>query len=82
MKLYPLTHNLAALLGVLSHAGIDVAPYRDLVEFNPFGVQFRYEELDEADEPLNRAAAVQAVENLVARVWDFARALPGDGQEG
>jgi HEPN domain-containing protein len=74
---YPLTHNLATLLNALSQAGGDVTLHWALVEYNPFGVQFRYEELDTEDEPVDRQAAVDAVEKLVAEAGSAVRSARG-----
>lgn len=65
---YPLTHSLATLLSVLQGHGVDVAQLWDLVEYNPFGVQFRYQALDETEEPLDREAAVLQLRRLLERV--------------
>ncbi len=40
---YHLTHDLSVLLTSLTNAGEEVEHYWDLVEFNAFAVQFRYE---------------------------------------
>jgi HEPN domain-containing protein len=65
---YPLTHDLSVLLGRLESHGLDVEPYWDLVEYNAFAVRFRYESLDSWDQPLDRVAALTAVEHLVRHV--------------
>jgi HEPN domain-containing protein len=45
---YPRTHDLNPLLGLLEDEGEDVQPFWDLLELNPFAVQFRYELAGEA----------------------------------
>ncbi len=65
---YPLTHDLSILLRSLTDAGQDVQEYWDLVEFNAFAVQFRYDSFDSPDEPLNRADALNTVQRLVEHV--------------
>ncbi len=65
---YPLTHNLATLLDILSGFGVDVEGFWELVDYNPFGVQFRYETLDETDEPVDRRAAAAHVRRLLEHV--------------
>jgi len=40
---FPRTHDLSLLLGLLEDAGHAIDCYWDLLELNPFAVQFRYE---------------------------------------
>ncbi|MFC1762678.1 HEPN domain-containing protein [Planctomycetota bacterium] len=40
---FPRTHDLSLLLGLLEDAGHDIDSYWELLELNPFAVQFRYE---------------------------------------
>jgi HEPN domain-containing protein len=68
---YPLTHDLSVLLGRLEELGHDMEPYWDLVEFNAFAVRFRYESFEGQDEPVDRKAAVLAIECLVNHVQDM-----------
>lgn len=42
-KTYPRTHDLSLLLGLLEDNDQPVDPFWDLLELNPFAVQFRYE---------------------------------------
>ena len=65
---YPLTHNLATLITVLQGHGVEVEALWDLVEYNPFGVQFRYQALDEEEPPLDREVAVGQLSQLLGRV--------------
>lgn len=44
---YPRTHNLTLLLGLLEANGQDVSGFEDMVELNPYAVQYRYEAFDE-----------------------------------
>ena len=67
-KEYPLTHDISVLLELLKQDGHDVQPFWDLVEYNVFAVRFRYESLDTYDEPLDRQAAVKAIQDLILRV--------------
>jgi HEPN domain-containing protein len=48
-KQYPLTHDISALLDLLSNSGQEVEQYWDLVEFNAYAVRLRYEALDVQD---------------------------------
>ncbi len=65
---YPLTHNLATLITVLQGHGVEVEALWDLVEYNPFGVQFRYQALEEEEPPLDREVAVGQLRQLLGRV--------------
>ncbi|MBI5018318.1 MAG: HEPN domain-containing protein [Deltaproteobacteria bacterium] len=65
---YPLTHNLATLITVLQGHGVEVEALWDLVEYNPFGVQFRYQALDEEEPPLDREVALGQLSQLLGRV--------------
>jgi len=65
---YPRTHDLSMLLGLLQEKGEDISGYFDLIEYNAFAVQFRYEAFEGEDEPLDRAAAVGRIARLVDSV--------------
>jgi HEPN domain-containing protein len=65
---YPKTHDLRALLALLTEHGIDVQDLWDLVEYNLFAVQFRYEAFDLFEEVLDREAVIRRVVALVQRV--------------
>lgn len=66
---YPPTHDLARLLTLLEKAGADIEEFWPLVQFTIFAVQARYEEgLTELDEPIDRAAEIQNVSDLLTRV--------------
>ncbi|NOU00357.1 MAG: HEPN domain-containing protein [Gallionella sp.] len=67
--IYPPTHDLARLLTLLEKAGADIEEFWPLVQFTIFAVQARYEEgLTELDEPIDRAAEIQNVSDLLTRV--------------
>jgi hypothetical protein len=51
-----------------------VGAFWDLVDYSPFGVQFRYEASDEGEEPLDRAQAVASVRVLFDHVSVLANA--------
>lgn len=77
---YPLTHDLATLLGVLSAMGINVTGLRDVDDFTDFAVQFRYQDLAPGEDPLpDRSAIVARVEEVLAIA---ARSIPGDETKG
>ena len=63
---FPLTHDLGRLMALLDEQ-VDVAAFRPLGDYTPFGVQFRYQAV-EADTPIDRPAALRHVEALWRRV--------------
>ncbi len=66
-EVYPLTHDLDLLLDLLQKRASDTARFRNLVEFVPYAVQFRYD-IDPDPEALDRVAALQQVEDLLKHV--------------
>ena len=75
---YPLTHSIETLLDLLDDRGAAVEPFRDMVEYTPYAVEFRYAGVDPDAEPINREGALANVEALVVQVG---RQLP-DVEEG
>jgi HEPN domain-containing protein len=66
---YPFTHDLARLLGLLHGVGVDVERFWPLDRLTPYAVAARYEEGDlDSEEPLDRAAVVTEVAELLERV--------------
>lgn len=66
---YPMTHELTRLLTLLERHGADVEKFWPLVQYTLFAVQARYEEgVAELDEPIDRAAEVGNVRELLAHV--------------
>lgn len=65
---YPRTHDISLLLSVLRMQNQDVAGYDDLLEFNPYAVQFRYTAFVEMGEPLKRIKVIERVGELLRRV--------------
>lgn len=61
----PITHNLILLLTMLEDAGVDVEDWWDLVELNAYAVQYRYEQLDAADEDIDRDSIIKQVGALL-----------------
>ncbi|NLI30367.1 MAG: HEPN domain-containing protein [Nitrospiraceae bacterium] len=61
-------HDLRPLLIQLQEAGCSVTDLWDLVDLNAFAVQFRYEDFDSNDEPLDRAAVITKVQALFETV--------------
>ena len=75
---YPLTHSIETLLDLLDERGAAVESFRDLVEYTPYAVEFRYAGVDPDAEPIDREGALANVEALVVQVG---RQLP-DVEEG
>ena len=65
---YPRTHDLMALIETLGGIGEDTSDLQDLVDLNPFAVQYRYESLDSDDEVLDRVTLLREMEALFTRV--------------
>ena len=61
---YPLTHNLKTLLDLLSGQGARTEPFRALMDFTPFAIEFRYEGVDLDIEPIDRAGVLRLLEAL------------------
>ncbi len=66
-EVYPLTHDLDLLLDLLQKRASGTARFRNLVEFVPYAVQFRYD-VDPDPEALDRVSALQHVEDLLQHV--------------
>jgi HEPN domain-containing protein len=68
---YPLTHNIARLLAILEDQGESVQGFWDLVEYNPYAVEFRYGGFELEDAPLNRPLVIHQVQNLFNQVREI-----------
>lgn len=68
---YPRTHDLTLLLSLLEANGQDVNGFQDLVELNPYAVQYRYEAFDEMSGSIDRATIVRRVDELMSLVDSF-----------
>ncbi len=73
---FPLTHDLGRLMTLLDEK-VDVAAFRPLGDYTPFGVQFRYQAV-EADTPIDRPVALRQVEALWRRVMGERKRLARD----
>jgi HEPN domain-containing protein len=62
---YPKTHDISLLLKRLGELKQDVERYYSLVDLTSFAVQFRYEEYNEENDPLNRLEIVREIEYLI-----------------
>ena len=65
---YPLTHSIETLLGLLDDRGAAVEPFRSLIDYTPYAVEFRYVGVDPDAEPIDRESALATVEALVEQV--------------
>ena len=70
-QVYPLRHDLDGLLDMLDSSGVATGFYRELAEFTPYAVQFRYEGLGPGHDPLDREAALSRAGALVRHVRDL-----------
>ena len=65
---YPLTHSIEDLLDLLADRGAPVEPFRNLVDYTPYAVEFRYEGVGPETEPIDREGAIATVAALVEQV--------------
>ena len=65
---YPLTHSIETLLDLLADKGAAVESFRNLVDYTPYAVEFRYVGVDSDAEPIDREGAIALVEALLERV--------------
>ena len=65
---YPLTHSVEELLNFLASRDSAVEPFRDLVDYTPYAVEFRYAGVDLGAEPIDRESALALVQALLERV--------------
>ena len=65
---YPLTHNVEELLNLLASRDSAVEPFRDLVDYTPYAVEFRYAGVDPDAEPFDREGMLALVQALLERV--------------
>jgi len=78
---YPKTHDISLLLSILAKCGVITEDYTDLLEFNPYAVQLRYEAFDEIGKPLDRAAVIRRVTEVVESTQQIINNyLRSDGQ--
>ena len=65
---FPLTHNLATLLTLLSALGAAVARYETLADYTPYAVEFRYAGVEPEAEAIDRSGAMALVHGLLSDV--------------
>jgi len=73
---YPKTHDISLLLSLLESRGQSVGGFCDLIELNPYAVQFRYEAFDDLGEPLERNAVLDRVMKLARTVEGLIPSAP------
>ena len=61
---YPLTHDLDHLLRLVQTREPEAEQFRDLVEYNPYAVQFRYEYVASEDTAIDREEASKRLDAL------------------
>ena len=67
-KVYPLTHNLEALLELFSEGNDVSRRFRKLIDYTPYAVEFCYEGVESRTDPIDRTGALTLVEALLAHV--------------
>ena len=65
---YGFLHDLRVLFLNLRELGCDIERFRHLVKLNPFAAQLRYEQLEPADEPLDRPVLRKEVQEVYDHV--------------
>jgi len=65
---YGYFHDLRVLILNLRELGCDIERFRHLVKLNPFAAQLRYEQLEPADELLDRPALRKEVQEVYDHV--------------
>ena len=65
---YPLSHDLASLLDMLSAHDPDIARFDELVDYTRYAVRLRYAAADPGAKPLDRSKTVRQVDVLLEEV--------------
>ena len=65
---YPLTHSIETLLDLLDDRGAAVEPFRSLIDYTPYAVEFRYVGVDSGTKPIDRDGEILLVEALLEKV--------------
>ena len=65
---YPLSHDLATLLDMLSAGGADVADFDELVDYTPYALRLRYATADPGARLSDRPKVIEQVEALLTTV--------------
>ena len=67
-KPFPKTHDLKRLIDLLRESGVSTDTMDSFVDLNAFAVQYRYETLYAAEEPVDRAELAGNIESLIDQV--------------
>ena len=67
-EMYPLSHSIEVLLDILAGRGAVVEPFRNLVDYTPYAVEFRYAGIGPDAEPIDRDGTLALVVALLDRV--------------
>ena len=62
------THDISLLLNNLEKQGFDMKHYNDLIEYNVYAVQHRYEAYNSISESINREQTIRRVSEIVIKV--------------
>ena len=65
---YPLTHSVETLLDLLDERAAATEPFRSLIDYTPYAVEFRYVGVDAGAEPIDREGALALAQALLERV--------------
>jgi len=65
---YSKTHDISLLLAELEQSGANADKFSDMIEYNVFAVQFRYEAYDTGLDTLDRRETIQHLVVLVEHV--------------
>lgn len=66
---FPRTHDLSLLLNLLAGQNAQVEPFLDLIEYNPYAVQWRYEAYNgDEEESLDRPDTITRVAHVIEHV--------------
>ena len=67
-EVYPLTDNIERLFNLLADQGVAVEPFRKLIDYTPYAVEFRYTGVGSSAEAIDREGTLAIVESLLEQV--------------
>ena len=67
-EVYPLTHSIERLFNLLADQGVPVEPFRKLIDYTPYALEFRYTGVDSSAEAIDREGALAIIEALLEQV--------------
>lgn len=70
---YPRTHDISLLLRMIEKGGQSVEPLFDLIMFNPYAVQYRYDAFDDYGETLDRSVVIVRVGEVLRLIEETIR---------